>query len=70
MIDGPVAEMLERNKTRNDHIVPPYLADRLPEAMETGGVIAALFCSDPRVDPRKILVLDGTSGKYLRSCGP
>ncbi|KAF2794702.1 hypothetical protein K505DRAFT_241543 [Melanomma pulvis-pyrius CBS 109.77] len=40
--------------------MPPYFADRRPEALATGGTIVALLCSDPRLDLRKILVLDGT----------
>jgi hypothetical protein len=66
MIEGPVGDMIARNRLRDNHKVPPYLADRRPKAMETGGVHVALFCSDPRIDPRKILVLDGTPGKHFR----
>ena len=66
MIEGPVGDMVERNHARQDFKKPPYFADRRPEALETGGVVVALLCSDPRLDPRKIFVLDGTPGKLLR----
>lgn len=64
MIEGPVGDMIERNHARQDFKMPPYLADRRPEALATGGTVVALLCSDPRLDPRKILVLDGTPGRY------
>lgn len=64
MIEGPVGDMVERNHAREDFKVPPYLADRRPQALESGRSVVALLCSDPRLDPRKILVLDGTPGTY------
>jgi hypothetical protein len=64
MIEGPVGDMLERNHAKQDFKVPPYLADRRPLALKSGGSVVALLCSDPRLDPRKMLVLDGTPGKY------
>lgn len=65
MIDGPIKDMIDRNHARQDFKPPPYLADRRPLALKTGRTVIALFCSDPRLDPRKILVLDGTPGRYF-----
>lgn len=64
MIEGPVGDMVERNHARQDFKVPRYFADARPLALETGGSVLALICSDPRLDPRKMLDLDGTSGQY------
>lgn len=65
MIEGHIGDMIQRNRARQDFHAPPYLADRRPLALSTGGTVIALTCSDPRLDPRKILVLDGTPGTYL-----
>lgn len=64
MIDGPVGDMIARNLERQDFKKPPYLADRRPLAFQTGGAVVLLCCADPRLDPRKIFVLDGTPGTY------
>ena len=62
MIDGPVGDMITRNRERQDFKKPPYLADRRPLALQTGGAVVALLCADPRLDPRKIFVLEGLLG--------
>jgi hypothetical protein len=63
MIDGPVAEMIERNKTRDNFKLPPWIADIRPQGLKTGGAVAILTCADPRIDPREIFVLDAAPGR-------
>lgn len=63
MVEGLIGEMIERNHRHEGYHdgfhAPPYLAPRRPLALLTGATVIALICSDPRLDPRKILVLDG-----------
>jgi hypothetical protein len=61
-IEGPIGDMLERNKVRDTFKLPPWIAERRPFALKSGSVVALLTCADPRIDPRKIFVLDGTPG--------
>jgi hypothetical protein len=65
MLDGPVKVMVDRGNNRTDLKVPPYLGDRRQEALDSGRLCLVLCCSDPRLDPRKILQLDGTPGTRL-----
>jgi hypothetical protein len=67
MIEGPVGDMLERNHARQDFTPPPYLAHVRPMIRQSEGAIIVLICSDPRLDPLKILAIDGVNGKNLFS---
>ena len=69
MIQGLLGEMIQRGARLEGYNGgfhdPPYLADRRPLALIGGGTVLALLCSDPRLDPRKMLALDGTHSMYL-----
>jgi hypothetical protein len=68
MIQGLLGEMIERGSRLEGYSggfhAPPHLTDRRPLAMISGATVLALLCSDPRLDPRKMLALDGTHSRH------
>jgi hypothetical protein len=64
MIEGPVGDMLKRNKAKEGYTPPPALNDISQMLLETRVAIVVLACADPRIDPGKALGLDGGEGEH------
>ncbi|KAH8807238.1 hypothetical protein F5884DRAFT_880047 [Xylogone sp. PMI_703] len=69
MIEGILGETIERGHRLEGYSggfhAPPYLLTRRPLALLSGATVLALLCCDPRLDPRKMLALDGTHSPII-----
>ncbi|KAJ5666009.1 carbonic anhydrase [Penicillium maclennaniae] len=71
MTDGPVQEMMARNrKFSQDYKAPPGLMQMVSIMKASGTGVVVLCCSDPRLNPYQILGIDSTlKATMVRNAG-
>jgi carbonic anhydrase len=77
-ITGPLADFLERNKKHQETLqTPPNMQQMSKRATELGTGVFIITCSDPRLNPYRILGLDDQNQEmrefdrdYLPTCSP